>query len=88
MEILLLELRIYTQKFRNAVEQKNPTGLKFYLHEIYDCYQIPLINVENGLEAINILNEDGTVYDYYIEYMPEYIQALFESVEEVGDLFG
>lgn len=30
----------------------DPKGLKFFLHEIYDRYQIPLMNCENGLGAV------------------------------------
>ncbi len=30
----------------------DPKGLKFFLHEIYDRYQIPLMNCENGLEHL------------------------------------
>lgn len=68
---------------------KDPTGLKFYLHEIYDRYQIPLINVENGLGAIDILNEDGTIHDdYRIDYMRDHIQAMGEAIDEGVDLIG
>ena len=68
---------------------KDPTGLKFYLHEIYDRYQIPLINVENGLGAIDILNADGTIHDdYRIDYMRDHIQAMGEAIHEGVDLIG
>ncbi len=68
---------------------KDPTGLKFYLHEIYDRYQIPLINVENGLGAIDILNADGTIHDdYRIDYMRDHIQAMGEAIDEGVDLIG
>ena len=43
----------------------DPKGLKFFLHEIYDRYQIPLMNCENGLGAFDTLEEDGTVHDQY-----------------------
>ena len=67
----------------------DPVGLKFYLHEIYDRYQIPLINIENGLGAYDTLNEDGTVHDdYRIEYLREHIKTMSEAVDEGVDLFG
>ena len=37
----------------------DPKGLKFFMHEIYDRYQIPLMNCENGLGAFDTLEEDG-----------------------------
>lgn len=67
----------------------DPRGLKYYLHEIYDRYQIPLINIENGLGAVDVLNEDGTVHDdYRINYHREHVKAMREAIDEGVDLFG
>ncbi|MCF0111792.1 MAG: family 1 glycosylhydrolase, partial [Erysipelotrichaceae bacterium] len=47
----------------------DPDGLKYYLHEMYDRWQIPLLNCENGLGATDVLEEDGSIHDpYRIEY--------------------
>ena len=68
---------------------KDPTGLKYYLHELNDRYQIPLINIENGLRTIDKLEDDGTVHDpYRIEYMRSHIKAMSEAVDEGVNLFG
>ncbi len=69
--------------------QIDPTGLKFYLHELYDRYQIPLLIVENGMGAIDQLEEDGTIHDpYRIEYHQKHIQKMKEAIEEGVDLIG
>ncbi len=68
---------------------KDPEGLKFFLHEIYDRYQVPLFNCENGLGAFDTLNEDGTVHDdYRVDYLRSHIKAMKEAVEEGVDLMG
>ena len=67
----------------------DPKGLKFFLHEIYDRYQIPLMNCENGLGAFDTLEEDGTVHDQYrIDYMREHVKAMSEAIDEGVDLMG
>ncbi len=67
----------------------DPEGLKFFLHEMYDRYQIPLLNCENGLGAYDTLEEDKTVHDpYRIEYHKAHVQAMKEAVEEGVDLIG
>jgi len=43
----------------------DPTGLRIALNELYDRYQIPLFVVENGLGAIDRVEEDGTIQDDY-----------------------
>lgn len=68
---------------------KDPEGLKFFLHELYDRYQIPLFNCENGLGAFDTLNEDGTVHDdYRIDYLKAHIKAMSEALDEGVDLMG
>ena len=67
----------------------DPKGLKFFMHEIYDRYQIPLMNCENGLGAFDTLEEDGTVHDQYrIDYMREHVKAMSEAIDEGVDLMG
>jgi len=61
----------------------DPTGLKYALDLFYDRYKRPLMIVENGLGAEDVLNEDGTVHDdYRIEYLRRHIQAMKESIED------
>lgn len=69
--------------------QIDPVGLKYALHELNDRYQKPLIIVENGLGAIDVLEDDKTVHDpYRIEYLNKHISKLKEAVEEGVNLFG
>ena len=70
--------------------QIDPKGLRFTLNEIYDRYRIPLIIVENGLGARDVLESDGSVHDpYRIEYLRKHIACMRDAVEKDGvDLFG
>lgn len=69
--------------------QIDPLGLRLSLNYIYDRYQIPLFVSENGLGAIDQL-ENQTVYDdYRINYLRQHIQCLKEAIEEdYVDCFG
>ena len=68
---------------------KDPDGLKFFLHEMYDRYQIPLFNCENGLGAFDTLEEDGKVHDpYRIDYHRAHVKAMGEAIDEGVDLMG
>ena len=68
---------------------KDPTGFKYFLELIYDRYQVPLFDVENGLGAYDKVEEDGSIHDdYRIDYLRSHIQAMKEAVEEGVDLFG
>ena len=68
----------------------DPLGLRITLIEIYDRYQIPLMIVENGLGALDKVEEDGSVHDpYRINYMRDHIQMMKDAVEIDGvDLMG
>lgn len=67
----------------------DPTGLRYLLNELYEKYQIPLFIVENGLGAVDLLNEDGTVHDEYrIEYIRQHVKAMKEAIRDGVDLMG
>lgn len=69
--------------------QIDPKGLRYTLNEIYGRYQIPIMVVENGLGARDILEENGSVHDdYRIEYMRQHILAMKEAVTDGVDLIG
>ncbi|WP_373128356.1 6-phospho-beta-glucosidase [Dielma fastidiosa] len=70
--------------------QIDPIGLRLAMNNLYDRYQIPLFIVENGLGAVDKVNEDGTINDdYRIAYLREHIKAMKAAVEEDGvDLMG
>ncbi|MCR4855382.1 MAG: family 1 glycosylhydrolase [Erysipelotrichaceae bacterium] len=67
----------------------DPQGLRYALNEIYSRYQIPVIIVENGLGAVDRIEEDGSIHDTYrIEYLREHIGAVKEALEDGVDVFG
>ena len=60
----------------------DPKGLRIALNELYDRYQIPLFVVENGLGAIDTIEEDGNINDTYrMDYLGKHIDALRDAIE-------
>ncbi|EOH91203.1 hypothetical protein I588_05098 [Enterococcus pallens ATCC BAA-351] len=70
--------------------QIDPVGLRNSLNNLYDRYQIPLFIVENGIGALDLVEEDGTIQDdYRIDYLARHIKALKDAVEkDYVDLLG
>lgn len=69
--------------------QIDPQGLRYALNELYDRYRLPLMIVENGLGAKDILKEDGTIEDdYRIDYLRQHIKQMKFAVEDGVDLIG
>ena len=67
----------------------DPDGLWYFLNELYDRYQKPLMIVENGLGAEDKLEADGAVHDpYRIDYLRSHIQAMIGAVEDGVELMG
>ncbi|MEE3488501.1 MAG: 6-phospho-beta-glucosidase [Bulleidia sp.] len=63
--------------------QIDPEGLRFTLNEIYSRYGLPMIIVENGLGARDVLTEDKRVHDdYRIDYLRQHISAMKDAVEK------
>lgn len=64
-------------------------GLRWYLNDLTDRYQIPLMIVENGLGARDELTADGKIYDdYRIDYLRDHIAAMAEAIKDGVDLIG
>lgn len=64
--------------------QIDPTGLRITLNTLYDRYQKPMFIVENGLGAVDLL-ENGQIHDSYrMEYLRAHIQAMSQAVIEDG----
>lgn len=62
----------------------DPKGLRFALNYLYDHWNLPVMVVENGLGAIDQL-EDGKVHDpYRIEYLKEHIREMKKAIEFDG----
>ena len=51
------------------------------MNEIYDRYQKPIFIVENGLGAIDEIEEDGTINDTYrINYLRDHLKAMIDAI--------
>lgn len=69
--------------------QIGPKGLRYSLNELYDRYQIPIMVVENGLGAKDVIEPDGSINDdYRIDYLRQHIIQMGEAVEDGVDLMG
>lgn len=69
--------------------QIDSAGLRVTLNKLYDRYQIPLFIVENGLGALDTLEEDGSVHDQYrIDYLDKHIKQMYEAIEYGVELMG
>ncbi len=68
----------------------DPVGLRYVLNEFYDRYQKPLFIVENGLGAVDKIEEDGSIQDdYRIKYLSDHLKEMMKAVVEDGvDLLG
>ena len=69
--------------------QIDPKGLRWSLNNIYDRYQIPLMVVENGLGAVDTIEEDGSINDSYrIDYLRGHVLQMEEAVKDGVELMG
>ena len=67
----------------------DPAGLRYILNELYGRYQVPLMVVENGLGANDIVEADGSIHDpYRIDYIRQHIRCMREAIEDGVDLMG
>ena len=65
--------------------QIDPVGLRITLNTLYDRYQKPLFIVENGLGAVDKVEEDGSIHDNYrIDYLRAHIEAMEKAISEDG----
>ena len=63
--------------------------MRVTLNKLYDRYQIPLFVVENGLGALDKLEEDGSIHDNYrIDYLDKHIRQMYEAIEDGVELMG
>ena len=67
----------------------DPLGFYNTLSQYWDRYQKPLIIAENGLGALDKVEEDGSIHDQYrIEYLKLHIEQLKECIKDGVDIFG
>ena len=63
----------------------DPLGLRFLLNELWDRYQKPLFIVENGLGAVDKVEEDGSIQDdYRIAFLKDHLRAMMEAIVTDG----
>lgn len=68
---------------------QDPLGLRYYLEMMYDRYEVPMMVVENGLGAVDKVEEDGSIHDdYRIEYMKKHIEEMDQAIKDGVDLIG
>ena len=64
-------------------------GLQYSLEKIYGRYRKPIMIVENGLGAYDIVDKNGEVHDEYrIEYFKEHFNAMKKAIENGVNLIG
>lgn len=69
--------------------QIDPKGLRYTLNKIYDRYRIPLFVVENGLGAIDEIDDNGCINDdYRISYLKSHIKEMSKAIEDNVELIG
>lgn len=70
--------------------QIDPIGLRLSLNTLYERYQIPLMIVENGLGAIDKMDENKEIHDQYrIDYLKKHIEQIRHAVDDDGvDVMG
>lgn len=62
--------------------QIDPEGLRYYIDETYNRYQVPLVIAENGLGAKDVF-EDGEIHDSYrIDFLRKHISAINEAIND------
>ena len=66
----------------------DPLGLRNSLNQYWDRYQVPMFIAENGLGALDTV-EDGKIHDTYrIDYLRENIRAMREAIKDGVQVFG
>ena len=66
---------------------QDPVGLRYCLNELYGRYRLPLMVVENGLGAVDMVEADGSIHDdYRIDYLRAHIEAMKGALEDGVDL--
>ncbi|MGX7349210.1 6-phospho-beta-glucosidase [Dolosicoccus paucivorans] len=61
----------------------DPLGFRTTMNTLWERYHKPLFVVENGLGAVDTLEEDDTISDpYRIDYLSKHIKVLVDTVNE------
>ncbi|MGL5438052.1 MAG: glycoside hydrolase family 1 protein [Lachnospiraceae bacterium] len=70
--------------------QIDPLGLRYQLGCFGDRYgKLPVMVVENGLGAVDVIAEDGAIHDdYRIEYLRRHLEQLREAILDGVNVIG
>jgi len=69
--------------------QIDPKGLRIVLNFLYDRYQKPLFIVENGLGAVDKVNQQGEIEDdYRIAYLNDHLYQVGEALQDGVQVMG
>ncbi|KQO12701.1 glycoside hydrolase family 1 protein [Paenibacillus sp. Leaf72] len=69
--------------------QIDAVGLRIFLNELYNRYQVPLFIVENGMGAYDKVEEDGSIQDdYRISYFQQHLEQMHEAILDGVELIG
>lgn len=67
----------------------DPIGLRLTLNILYERYQKPMMIVENGSGAFDVLTEDKKIHDpYRVEYYESHIKQMKEAIHDGVELLG
>lgn len=67
--------------------RSDPLGFYNSLSQYWDRYQVPIMIAENGLGAIDKVEEDGSIHDpYRIDYLRQHIGQLEECIKDGVDI--
>lgn len=67
----------------------DPDGLRIAMRRLTDRYDLPILITENGLGAIDKLEENDVVNDdYRIDYLRAHVRACREAITDGVDLLG
>ncbi|QKE74177.1 6-phospho-beta-glucosidase [Arthrobacter citreus] len=69
--------------------QIDPKGLRITCNQLYDRYQKPLFIVENGLGAIDVIEDNDTINDdYRINYLNSHFKEMSEAIQDGVEIIG
>ena len=69
--------------------QIDALGLRIALNQIWDRYQLPMMVVENGFGAKDVVEADGSIHDpYRIDYLRKHVEAMRDAVDDGVGLIG
>ena len=67
----------------------DPMGLRYFLEMMYSRYELPMMIVENGLGAVDKLEEGHCVHDSYrIDYLRNHMKEMSLAIENGVNLIG